>query len=443
MDVHSLNLAWLLVCAFLVMFMQLGFAMVETGFTRSKNAVHTMAMNLVIYPIGMVGFWAVGYGIAFGGMPGWSTLSSDPGAHAELGFQIGSHFVGLMGGTKYALVSVAHDPANLAMFLFSAVFMDTAATIPTGALAERWKFAAFVVYGFFMSMIVYPLFANWVWGGGWLSTLGAQYGLGHGHVDFAGSSVVHMTGGVAALAGVLVVGPRIGKFRKDGTIVMIQGHNLPLAVMGTFVLAFGWFGFNAGSTLAASEPRIAEIAVNTAIASSTAGLTALFYVWQHHGRPDVAMACNGLLGGLVAITAPCAFVTPAAAALIGVIAGLLVSWCVGFLENRLRIDDPVGAIAVHAANGIWGSLSVGLFADGSFGEGWNGVPGPVRGLLFGDASQLVAQAIGVVTNVVLVFGASYAFFRILDRIVGNRVEPEVESEGLDEMEMGSEAYTRD
>ena len=199
-------------------------------------------------------------------------------------------------------MSVAHDPPNLAMFLFSAVFMDTAATIPTGALAERWRFASFVAYGLFMSMILYPVFANWVWGGGWLGSLGAYFGMGHGMVDFAGSSVVHMTGGVTALAGVLIIGPRIGKFRKDGTISMIQGHNLPLAVMGTLILGFGWFGFNAGSTLSATEPRIAEIAANTAIASATGGLTSLGYVWQRHRRPDVAMACNGFLGGLVSIT---------------------------------------------------------------------------------------------------------------------------------------------
>jgi Amt family ammonium transporter len=443
MDVHSLNLAWLLVSAFLVMFMQAGFAMVETGFTRAKNAVNTMAMNLVIYPLGVVGFWLVGYGIAFGGVASWSSLASEGSAHAEVGVHVGPHFFGLLGASKFALLSVAHDPQNLAMFLFSVVFMDTAATIPTGALAERWKFSAFIVYGLFMSTILYPLFANWVWGGGWLSTLGVHYGLGHGHVDFAGSSVVHMTGGVTALAGAIVIGPRLGKFRKDGTIVMIQGHNLPMAVMGTFVLAFGWFGFNAGSSLAASEPRVAEIAANTAISSACGSLTALFYVWQRHGRPDIGMACNGMLGGLVAITAPCAFVTPAAAALIGVVAGLLVCWFVGFLESRLRIDDPVGAIAVHGVNGVWGTLAVGLFADGSFGEGWNGVSGPVRGLLFGDARQLLAQAIGVTANVVVILGLSYLFFRGVDRLVGNRVEPEVESEGLDELEMGSEAYPGD
>lgn len=443
MTAQSLNLAWLLVSAFLVMFMQLGFAMVETGFTRAKSAVHTMAMNFVIYPIGVVGFWALGYGLAMGGVEGWSSLGTSSGPHAEIGCHFGRHFLGLIGASKFALVSVAHDPSNLGMFLFSVVFMDTAATIPTGALAERWKFSAFVVYGFFMSALLYPLFANWTWGGGWLSSLGSNFGLGHGHVDFAGSSVVHMTGGVTALAGAVVIGPRIGKFRKDGTIALMEGHNLPMAVMGTFVLAFGWFGFNAGSTLAASEPRIAAIACNTAIASATSALTSLFYVWYRHKRPDVAMACNGLLGGLVAVTAPCAFVSPAAAALIGVVAGLLVTWSVGALESKLRIDDPVGAIAVHGVGGAWGTLSVGLFADGSFGEGYNGVPGPVRGLLFGDGSQLVAQAIGVVTNGLIVFSLAFGFFYALDRLMGNRVAAEVEWSGLDEMEMGSQAYTRD
>jgi Amt family ammonium transporter len=225
--------------------------------------------------------------------------------------------------------------------------------------------------------------------------------------------------------------------------MMIQGHNLPMAVMGTFVLAFGWFGFNAGSTLAASEPRIAAIAANTALASATGALTSLFYVWQRHNRPDVAMACNGMLGGLVAITASCAFVPPAAAALVGVIAGLLVTWAVGALETRLRVDDPVGAIAVHGVCGAWGTMAVGLFADGSFGEGYNGVAGPVRGALFGDPGQLAAQAIGAVTNAVFVFGLAFFFFRMTDRLIGNRVAAEVESGGLDELEMGSQAYTHD
>ncbi len=286
-----------------------------------------------------------------------------------------------------------------------------------------------------MSTLLYPVYGNWVWGGGWLSQLGSAFGLGHGHVDFAGSSVVHMTGGVTALAGVLVLGPRVGKFRRDGTISVIPGHNLPMALIGTGILAFGWFGFNTGSTLSAHDPRIALIAVNTLLASVTGALTALLYVWHRHHKPDMGMFCNGLLGGLVAITAPCAFVSPAAAALIGLISALLVVEVSAILERSLRIDDPVGAICVHGVGGAWGALAVGLFADGSYGEGWNGVPGPVQGLLFGDARQLLAQVIGV-----FVFTLAYSFFWLLERLMGNRVAAEVEWNGLDAQEMGSEAY---
>jgi Amt family ammonium transporter len=322
------------------------------------------------------------------------------------------------------------------MFLFAAVFMDTAATIPTGAMAERWRFSLFLAYGLFMSMLLYPIYGNWVWGGGWLATLG----IGHGHVDFAGSTVVHLTGGVTALAGTLALGPRIGKFRSDGTIAALPGHNLPMAVIGTLVLGFGWFGFNAGSTLAASEPRIAAVAVNTMLASASGALAALLYVWYLMRKPDLGMACNGFLGGLVAITGSCAFVSPPAAVLIGVVAGLLVVKSVMTLERTFRIDDPVGAVSVHGVCGAWGGLAVGLFADGGAGAGWNGVAGPVRGLLFGDASQLLAQTIGVLTNVVFVFAASYGFFKLTDRLIGNRVPAEVEWNGLDTMEMGSAAY---
>ena len=436
----ALNLAWILLGGFLVMFMQVGFAMVETGFSRAKNAVHTMAMNLVIYPVGVIGFWLVGYGLMLGGVPGWSALGGGgPGAH-EIAVRIAGHSLGVFGASKFALVSVAHDPANLAMFLFSAVFMDTAATIPTGALAERWKFSAFLVYGVFISTLVYPLYGNWVWGGGWLASLGVHFGLGHGHVDFAGSTVVHMTGGVTALAGAIVIGPRIGKFRKDGTIGAMPGHNLPLTMLGTLVLAFGWFGFNSASTLAVDDPRIAAVAVNTMLSSAAGALAALAYVWHLARKPDIGMACNGLLGGLVAITAPCAFVSPAAAVLIGALAGLLTIVTVVFVERRLRIDDPVGAIAVHGACGAWGALALGLFADGSYGAGWNGVAGPVRGWLFGDPRQLVAQLIGVLVNLGFVFSVSYVFFRIVERLHGNRVSPEVEWNGLDHLEMGADAY---
>jgi Amt family ammonium transporter len=249
-----------------------------------------------------------------------------------------------------------------------------------------------------------------------------------------------MTGGITALAGTLVLGPRIGKFRSDGTIAALPGHNLPMAVIGTFILGFGWFGFNAGSTLAAADPRIAAVAVNTMLASSSGCAAALLYVWYRMRKPDLGMACNGFLGGLVAITAPCAFVSPPAAVLIGVVAGLLVVKSVMLLERRFRVDDPVGAFSVHGLCGAWGGLALGLFADGSYGAGWNGVAGPVRGLLFGDPGQLAAQTIGVVANAVFVFGASYGFFKLTDRLVGNRVPSEVEWSGLDSMEMGSEAY---
>ncbi len=438
----SLNLAWVLLAGFLVMFMQAGFAMVETGFTRARSAAHTMAMNLVIYPVGVIAFWLVGYGLMMGGVPQWVTLGpATPGGH-ELAVTLGGKAWGLLGAARFALVTVANEPSHLALFLFAAVFMDTAATIPTGAMAERWKFSAFVVYGVFMAALLYPLYGNWVWGGGWLAQLGANAGLGHGHVDFAGSSVVHMTGGLTGLAGAIVLGPRLGRFRADGTVGAMPGHNLPMAVVGTLILAFGWFGFNAGSTLSASSPRIALIAVNTMLASAGGALAALLTVWFTLSKPDVAMACNGLLGGLVAITGGCAFVTPAAAVLVGVVAGVLVVWSVRLLERRLRIDDPVGAFPVHGVCGTWGALAVGLFADGSWGDGWNGVAGPVRGLLFGDARQLAAQAIGVATNAVVVFGLAYGFFLVVDRLMGNRVPAEVEQQGLDALEMGTDAYPR-
>ncbi len=435
---QSLNLVWVLLGAFLVMFMQVGFALVETGFTRAKHAVNTMGMNLVIYPVGALGFWLVGHALMLGGVNEWPSLGSAiAGAHEV---KLGSF--GVFGAAKFALVSVANDPSSLAMFLFATVFMDTAATIPTGAMAERWRFSAFLIYGFFMSMFLYPLYGNWVWGGGWLSTLGVHAGLGHGHVDFAGSTVVHMTGGVTALAGTLVLGPRAGKFRRDGTILATPGHNLPFSVIGTLILAFGWFGFNAGSTLSAADPRIATIAVNTMLSSAGGAVVALLYVWWVGGKPDIGMCCNGLLGGLVAITGPCAFVAPAAAVLIGVVAGLLTPFSVMTLERRFRVDDPVGAISVHGVCGIWGALALGLFADGSYGSGWNGVEGPVHGLLFGDASQLAAQCIGVAANVLFVFPAAYGFFRVVDRVLGIRVPAEVEWAGLDTVEMGSEAYPR-
>jgi Amt family ammonium transporter len=436
----NINLVWVLLTGFLVMFMQLGFALLETGFTRAKNAVNTMAMNLVSYPVGLIGFWLTGYGLMMGGVHQWPSLGAVGLPHREISIRLAHHTFGLIGFSKFGLVTVSKEPGSLAMFLFATVFMGIAATIPTGAMAERWKFSAFLLYSFFMSMFLYPLYGNWVWGGGWLSQLGINFGLGHGHVDFGGSSVVNMTGGLTALAGALVLGPRIGKFRRDGTIGLIAGHNLPLAMGGTLILAFGWFGLNSGSTLAASDPRIALIAVNTMLSSAAGSLTALLYLQQRYRRPDVAMGCHGLLGGLVAITASCAFVSPAAAVLIGVVAGFLVVASVLTLERRFRIDDPAGAIPVHGVCGLWGALAVGVFADGSYGNGWNSVEGPVRGLISGDPGQFIAQLIGVSANAIVIFGLALAFFVIVERTIGNRVLAEVEWSGLDSLEMGSEAY---
>jgi Amt family ammonium transporter len=345
-----------------------------------------------------------------------------------------------VGGTGFFLSGVSYDVAAFALFLFQMVFMDTALTIPTGSMAERWKLSAFVIYGLVVSAVVYPLFACWAWGGGWLSTLGKYVGLGHGYVDFAGSGVVHLTGGVMALVGAIVLGPRIGKYVK-GEAQAIPGHNLPMAVLGCFILAFGWFGFNAGSTLAGTDLRISVVAVNTMLASASGAFLAFLYTWRKFGRPDLSMAVNGMLAGLVAITAPCAFVNAPIAVLIGAVSGVLVVAAALFIENRLKIDDPVGAIAVHGVNGAWGLIALGLFADGTYGGGLNGGPAAgVAGLFYGDPKQLVAQFIGIGANLLWVGGSSLALFKIIDLTLGMRVKPEQEMQGLDFNEVSAPAY---
>ena len=436
----AINIVWTLITGFLVMFMQCGFALVETGFTRAKNVAHTMSMNFMVYAIGMLGYWICGYALQEGGVGAIAALGGTAPLNHEFVVNLFGKPWGLFGLKGFFLSGDTYDVGVFALFLFQMVFMDTAATIPTGAMAERWKFSSFVLFGFFMSMFVYPLFANWVWGGGWLAQLGSNYGLGHGHVDFAGSSVVHMVGGVAALAGAMVLGPRIGKYTKDGQAVAIPGHHIPMAIAGTFILAFGWFGFNPGSTLAGGDLRISVIAVNTMLASAAGAFAAMLYVWLQFGKPDPSMMANGMLAGLVAITAPCAFVNSVSAVIIGLIAGVLVVLSVLFIERTLKVDDPVGAISVHGTCGAWGVLSLGLLADGAYGDGWNGVPGTVTGLFYGNASQFVAQCIGTLTNIVFVFVMFYVFFKVLDAIIGNRVSAEAELEGLDTPEMGVMGY---
>jgi len=436
----AINIAWTLVCGFLVMFMQAGFAMAETGFTQAKNAGHTMAMNFMVYALGVLGYWLCGFAIQMGGVGGVATLGGGTTLNSEFVVKLFGKDFGLFGMKGFFLSGVTYDAVVFTIFLFQMVFMDTTATIPTGSMAERWTFKSFVVYGFFISALVYPLYANWVWGGGWLSQLGGNFGLGHGHVDFAGSSVVHMTGGVAALAGAMVLGPRIGKFKKDGTPNAIPGHHIPMALVGCFILAFGWFGFNAGSTLAGGDLRIGIVATNTMLAGAAAAFSSMVYMWMRYGKPDISMMANGMLAGLVGITAPCAFVNSVSAVIIGAVAGVLVCFSVFFIERVLKIDDPVGAISVHGVNGAWGVLSLGLFADGTYGDGLNGVAGPVRGLFYGDASQFMAQVAGTVTNIVFVFVIMYVFFKVLDMIIPLRVPAELEIEGLDQAEVAVTAY---
>jgi len=435
----ALNIVWTLIAGFLVMFMQAGFAMVETGFTQAKNAGHTMAMNFMVYGLGMLGYWICGFALQMGGVGAGPLGGGTALLTNEFTITLFGKDFGLFGTTGFFLSGVSYDASIFALFLFQMVFMDTTATIPTGSMAERWNFKSFVVYAFFVGGILYPLYANWVWGGGWLSQLGKNFGLGHGHVDFAGSSVVHMVGGVAALAGAIVIGPRLGKF-KDGKVHAIPGHHIPMAVVGTFILAFGWFGFNAGSSLAGTDLRIGVIATNTMLASAAGAFSSMLYMWIRYGKPDISMMCNGMLAGLVAITAPCAFVTAPSAVLIGFIAGILVCASVFFVERTLKVDDPVGAFSVHGVNGAWGVLSLGLLADGTYGDGLNGVSGTVKGLLYGDASQFFAQCLGTLTNIVYVFVVSYVFFKILDKIIGLRVSEEVELEGLDMSEVAVNAY---
>jgi Amt family ammonium transporter len=431
------NYVWIMICAFMVFFFQCGFAMVETGFCRSKNAAHTIAMNFMVFLVGAVGYFLVGFALQMGGSGGAAGLGSG-GAALNAMLSIPG-LGGILGYKGFGLIGT-YDAGIYALFFFQMVFMDTTVTIPTGSMAERVKYSAIMITSFFISMFLYPLFANWVWGGGWMATLGKNFGIGHGVVDFAGSAVVHSMGGMLALSGAIVIGPRIGKFKKDGTARAFPGHNIPMAIIGTIILFFCWFAFNAGSTLSASDFRLSIVATNTMIAGAIGGLVAMFYMWIKFGKPDPSMTANGTLAGLVAITAPCAFVNAMSALVIGAVAGILVCLAVPFVENKWKLDDPVGAISVHGVNGFWGVLSVGLFADGSYGDGLNGVAGGVRGLFFGDASQLLAQVIALAVLIVWGFGVSLVFFKVLDKVWGLRVSPEDELEGVDLPEMGVLAY---
>ena len=434
------SLLWVILGAVLVIFMQAGFALVETGFTQKKNAAEVMSTNFAIFGLGFVGFMFVGFPLAFSGFSyapmGLTSPMNGDGLPA-----VGGEFTGIF-YWGYTHLGDAATPALLGFFLYMVAFMDTVATIPTGSMAERWKWKSFVWWGLFCGALYYPLFAAWTWGGGWLAKSWETLHLGAGYVDFAGSGVVHAVGGAAALAGAIVLGPRIGKFGPDGKARAIPGHNIPMAMLGCLILLFGWFGFNAASTFSSTDVQFATVAANTAIAGALGTVVAMYYITWKTGKPDPGMMVNGMLAGLVAITAPCAFVSPWAAAVIGAVAAVLAIEAVFFIERR-KIDDPVGAIAVHGVCGTFGVLAVGIFANGKYGAGWNGsTTTGVAGIIKGEWGQLGAQGLGVLVIWTVIFGIAFGFFRIQNKFTkgGIRSTEEDELAGLDLPEMGVLAY---
>ncbi len=409
---RGLNTLWVLITASLVFWMQAGFAFVEAGLTRSKNTTNILFKNLIDFVFATLAFWAFGYA-----------------------FMYGSTAAGWIGTTGFFTDATLGDVVGvpvLAFWFFQLVFAGTAATIVSGAMAERTKFSSYLLYSFFISALVYPIAGHWIWGGGWLWTLP----FGVGFRDFAGSTVVHSIGGWLALVGAITLGPRIGRFAKDGTPVAIPGHSISLTVLGVFILWLGWFGFNPGSQLAihgGNADAVSLVAVNTNLAAAAGGLVAMLVAWLFVTRkPDLPTTLNGVLAGLVAITAPCAYVTPAYSILIGAIGGVIVVYGALLLE-KLKIDDPVSAVPVHLMNGVWGTLAIGIFATE------NGV----TGLVAGDASQLMAQLIGVGAVGAWCLLTGSLLFGAIKVVTGLRVSREEEMKGLDIEEHGSEAYPRD
>lgn len=419
------NITWVLLAGILVILMQGGFALMTTGLCRARNAGQIVTMNFMVFPLSVLGFWICGFGLLSGGH------------HA------------------FFLSSPGSDAMVYPTFFYQAAVVAVAAAIPAGVMAERWRFKNFILYGLWAGALPIALFGNWVWGGGWLSQLGKDFGLGHGYVDFAGSSVVHMAGGVIGLAGAAMLGPRLGKYAHDGRPRPMPGHNLIYVALGTLILTFGWFGFNLAPALAIGHERVAVIAVNTLLASATGAVGAYVMVIMKFGKPDPSMLCNGMLAGLVAISGPCAFVNPAGAVIVGVVAGVLVIYSVLFFEGKIRVDDPVGAISVHGVCGAWGVLSIGLLANGSYGVGWNGIHTHGKdgsemgvtgafGTLFGspanDWSQLGAQAVGALTCLIFIGFFAFLWFKISGFIVPMRSKREEEIAGLDLPDMGAECY---
>jgi len=409
----AVNFAWTLIGAFLVFFMQAGFAFLGAGALRVKNTVNYFAKSYMDFSIGALAYWAIGFALMFGG------------SKLYAGLEDGNSIIGWSG---WFLSGNSYDVSTMMFWMFQVVFAATAATIVAGACAERMKLQAYLIYSGIVTAVIYAIYGHWVWGGGWLATL--PYGVGVR--DFAGSGVVHAVGGMVALAGIYLLGPRIGKFNKDGVPNAIPGHDVPMIVMGTFFLFFGWFGFNPASTLAATDLRISVIAVNTFLAGAAGATLVCYYTFFKTKKVDIALTCNGALAGLVGITASCAYVPTWAAVVIGVVSGFIVMYGIKFNDWVLKVDDPVGAVAVHGYNGLWGLLTVGIFADGTYGG--------VSGLIVGNTSQIIAQLIDMVVVVVWAFGTGYILFYIIKKIVGLRVSPEEELTGLDLGEHGYSAY---
>lgn len=446
------NFSWTLLTGYLVLFMQAGFALLTCGLVRKKNAGHLMMLNFAAYVFAFLAYYACGYAFQFGAVAINAAPTNLGGTPTLNHFLLGSGQWGFLGGRGFLLSGPGYDAGSNCLTLFEVVFMETAGYIIVGAICERITFGAFLLCELFMGAILYPTFGCWVWGGGWMSQLGSTMNLGHGYVDFAGSTVVHAIGGFAAMALAVILGPRLGKYGPDGKPRAFPAHNLVYVVTGTFILLFGWMGFNPGSTLGASDLRIAVIAINTNLAACAGAASAMFLWYYMFGKPDITMACNGMLAGLVAITAPCAFVSPNSAVLIGLMAGIIVDLGVLFNERVIKVDDPCGAISVHGYCGWFGAVCVGIFADGTYGAGWNGVGATsylgkagmgVTGLIYGDTRQFITQLGGATLCAIWAFGATYVVFSAVNAVKSMRVSKETELEGLDVPEFGLEAYPED
>ncbi|MCL4868668.1 MAG: ammonium transporter [Anaerolineae bacterium] len=409
--ITQIDTIWLFIGAALVFFMQAGFAMVESGFSRAKNAANLMLKNVIDFSAGSLLYFAIGFGLMYGESAG-----------------------GILGTSNFFLRDLAISPDNgygWVDFLYQVMFAGAAATIVSGAVAERLKFNVYLIYTVIITGLVYPISGHWHWGGGWIAQLG--------FVDFAGSTVVHAVGGFSALAAAWLLGPRLGKFNQDGSSNVIPGHSITLAAIGVFILWLGWYGFNSGSTLSGMNPGIAYIAVTTTLAASSGLLSALIIHWLRRGRPSTEMALNGALAGLVAITAGTANVEPFAAILIGLIAGPVLVYGLELIEKILRVDDPVGAIAVHGLNGLWGTVAVGLFASPTVGRMTD--MGPVAGLFYGGGlSQVWIQLVGTVVISAWAFTTMGGLFYLMKRTIGIRVSVREELEGLDLSEHGTVSY---